>query len=310
MSESAPKVSESLGRRLLRAAMLPAAFTVVAILLLLFTPSGQQWTRWLDDQVRVEETRGRIVDATTGKGVAGATVVVHSLTEKWKPSIVGEIAHGVASTDGDGRFVVRYQRLANSRISARAPGYATIFRVPLGEKDVELPTSPAAPGGVDHRGEVGFDLADSTSEVFFDLARDTVLEDAAAADFVFRIDSAASDRVVLLGLGQAGIATEHPPSAANEIDPLAASCLAPDTGYVAILSTEGNVSNFTAFARLHDGNRYCRMKLRVYGRGPTPNEGYRVEIERWLNTTGSRNVCVVPIEGEANEFAPADRPKR
>ncbi len=273
------------------------------------TQKGRAFIAWVTGQIEVEETNGRIVDATTGMGVTGATVVVHSLTEKWNPSIVGEISHGVATTDTDGQFVVRYQRLANSRISARAPGYATIFRVKLGEDDVVLPTSPAAPGEVTHRGEIGFDLADSSSEVFFDLVRDTVVDDAAAADFVFRIDSAAPDRVVLLGLGQAGIATDRLPPAANEIDPLAARCLAPETGYIAILSTEGNVSNFTAFARLHDGNRFCRVKVRVYGRGPTPNEGYRVEIERWLNPTGGRNVCAVPVEGEANEFSPSKSPR-
>ena len=42
--------------------------------------------------------------------------------------IVGEISHGADTTDADGRFVVPYQRIGNTRISVRAEGYATIFR--------------------------------------------------------------------------------------------------------------------------------------------------------------------------------------
>jgi len=110
--------------------------------------------------------------------------------------------------------------------------------------------------------------------------------------------------------GRAGFSHDAARAAPHAIDPLAASCFAPESTYMEGTALFGNATNEMFFVRLRDGKRYCRAKIRIYGRGPTPAEGYRVEIERWLNPTGGRNVCVVPVAGEQSEFAPADRPRR
>jgi hypothetical protein len=281
-------------------------------LLLVLTPPGRNLVRWTGDQLRLEEVRGRIVDATTGTGVPGATVVVSSFNGLWTPSIVGDVSHGVATTDADGRFVLRYQRLGNTRVSARATGYATIDQVRLREQDTDvvLPTAPATAGEVEHRGETGFDLAGASSQVFFDLVRDTVVADSGAADLAFTVDPTDPGRVIVRAVEQAGLVIDTPPAAPHAIDPLAARCLAPDSGYAAADTVRWNVSTNRYFARSRDGSRFSRINVRVYGRGPTPAEGYRVEIERWLNPTGGRNVCAVPVEGERYEFAPAERARR
>jgi hypothetical protein len=309
--EPAPGIpKEPLGKRLLRGFLLLIALAALALFLLLLTPPVLFLSRWVNSELRLEEARGRIIDATTGAGVPGATVVVNSFRGMWTPSLVGSVSHGVAMTDAEGRFVVRYQRLGSTRISARAAGYATIFQVPLAAQDILLPTSPASPGEVIHREESGFDLVDSTSQVFFGLARDSVLADSSAADLAFAVDRAAPGQVIVRALGRGGLAADTPRWARDAIDPLAARCLAPDSGYVAADTVRGNVSTTHYFARSQDGNRFSRIKVRTYGRGPTPKEGYRVEVELWLNPTGGRNVCAVPVRNERYEFIAADRAAR
>ena len=309
--EPAPEFpNEPLGRRLLRGLLLLGSLAGVAILLPILIPPGRFLIRWVNSELRLEEARGRIVDATTGAGVPGATVVVRSFKGVLTPSLVGNASHGVATTGADGGFIVRYQRIGSTRISARATGYATIFQVRLDEQDVLLPTAPASVGEAIHLEESGFDLTDSTSQVCFDLAGDSVVVDSSAADLAFAVDRAAPESVIVRALGRAGLAIDTPPPAPHPIDPLAARCLAPDSGYVAADSVRGNVSTTTWFVRLRDGSRFSRIKVRVYGRGPTPEDGYRVEVERWLNPAGGRNVCAVPVEGEKYEFAGVDRERR
>ena len=140
----------------------------------------------------------------------------------------------------------------------------------------------------------------------FDVARHAVAADD-AGDFGFHVDPTDPTRVTVIALGSAGLADDAPPAAAHPIDRLAARCLAPEAGYVAGDTLVGNTSNTMYFARLADGVHHARLRIRVYGRGPTPTEGYRVQIESWFAAMGGRNVCESPREGEANEFAKADR---
>ncbi len=276
------------------------------------TKTGRALFAWVTGQIEVEEVRGRIVDSTTGAGVSGATVIVSSFSGTWSPSIVGEISHGADTTDADGRFVVPYQRLGTTRISARAPGYATIFRVPLREQDTNLvlPTGPATPGEVEHRGEVGFDLPDTAVTIYFDLASHAVVPDEGAADLAFRINWEVPEHVLMWALGEGSLLPHESSTASHAVDSLAANCIPRQEPYMDRIALLGNTTDWPFFVRLHDGKRYCRANIRVYGRGPTPVEGYRVEIERWLNTAGGRNVCLVPVDGEQNEFAPAERAAR
>ena len=295
------------GRSFLVALLVFVAFGAVLLFSASRTKSGQALIAWFTDQIELEEVRGQVVDATTGSGVPGATVVVHSLVAPMTLSLVGRSSNEAATTGDDGRFVIRYQRLGRTWMSTRADGYATVMRVLLAGEDVVLPTAPSPVDGAIRRGTFAIDLTDSTAQTGFRFADSSVAVAPDSADLWFALDSA---RVVVRASGAAGLFRDEPPPAPNAIDPLAARCMAPDSGYVQGEVLPAEVSTTTWFVRLRDGTHKARLRVRSYWKGPTAADGYRLDGEYWLNVDGGRNVCETPPEGERYEFAFVERERR
>ncbi len=291
-------------------ALLLAVLVVVAWLEIRYPGLLRGSAIWVREQYRVEELRGRVVDATTGAGIPGATVVVRSNSSWMNPTLVGDASHGYATTDADGRFAVRYQEVGSTRVSARAPGYATVMRMRYRGREMVLPSSPVPPGETVTFHTFRVDLPLAAPTAYVDLARGAVVADGDSADLAFTLEPDSTRQVFVAALGRGGLLEEPPPPQPLLADPLALRCAAPDSGYAAADTIAERVSMATWFVRGRGGDAYARVRILVQR---TPGErglGATVTLECWRNTAGGRNVCLVPAEGERVEFREMDLPRR
>src|SRR5688572_26389036 len=169
-------------------------------------------TRPLEDPI----ARGRVVDARTGRGIPGATVLVRSYPEliplfDFRQLLTDrrtEPSRAIGKTDSSGAFKVPYERLEWNALSVVAQGYVSLVDGPSAERDLEIPMrSPSSTARRIQRGSFSFKVVDrATRSVWLDLDSARVVADSAGAEFEFIVHSVRKREFALRVKGVGGLA--------------------------------------------------------------------------------------------------------
>lgn len=144
--------------------------------------------------------RGRVVDATTSAGIAGATVVV-------TPRMSREVGHPIATTDEQGYYRIAYCAAGRS-VGVRAAGFEPgrlhfLAEPPAGRREVDL-VFRLRPGGRQLRG-----LVVDARQRPVSRARVRVMEVDGSSGLVTRTTVAGRFDFTGVGTGECTVAIEH-----------------------------------------------------------------------------------------------------